>query len=242
MSKMQCGSGQVSTANRHFKNLKATVSEDLQTGTGKMGMRRNLLWKTHRYYSISYGPWSEPFWCILCRPDLPWWRQDLQERKLRKHSDEEHDGFRARLYFLLYHRICADVRRKQCFYRNRRFFNPKSLADADGMFNGLPIGVFMIFQTVFCATSATIVSGAMAERTKFISYLIYSAAISVFIYPITGHWIWGGGWLSQIGFHDLQDLPQFIWSAVCVPLPVQNGRTSYRKIHKRGKTGCYSWS
>ena len=58
-----------------------TVSEDLQTGTGKMGMRRNLLWKTHRYYSISYGPWSEPFWCILCRPDLPWWRQDLQERK-----------------------------------------------------------------------------------------------------------------------------------------------------------------
>ena len=82
------------------------------------------------------------------------------------------------------------------------FFNPKSLADADGMFNGLPIGVFMIFQTVFCATSATIVSGAMAERTKFISYLIYSAAISIFIYPITGHWIWGGGWLSQIGFHD----------------------------------------
>lgn len=82
------------------------------------------------------------------------------------------------------------------------FFHPKSLADADGMFNGLPIGVFMIFQTVFCATSATIVSGAMAERTKFISYLIYSAAISIFIYPITGHWIWGGGWLSQIGFHD----------------------------------------
>lgn len=82
------------------------------------------------------------------------------------------------------------------------FFHPKSLADADGMFNGLPIGVFMIFQTVFCATSATIVSGAMAERTKFISYLIYSAAISVIIYPITGHWIWGGGWLSQIGFHD----------------------------------------
>lgn len=82
------------------------------------------------------------------------------------------------------------------------FFHPKSLADTDGMFNGLPIGVFMIFQTVFCATSATIVSGAMAERTKFISYLIYSAAISVFIYPITGHWIWGGGWLSQIGFHD----------------------------------------
>ena len=59
-----------------------------------------------------------------------------------------------------------------------------------------------VFNLVFCATTATIVSGAMAERTKFISYLIYSAAISIFIYPITGHWIWGGGWLSQIGFHD----------------------------------------
>ena len=46
-----------------------------------------------------------------------------KSEKLRKHSDEEHDGFRARLYFLLYHRICADVRRKQCFYRNRRFFS-----------------------------------------------------------------------------------------------------------------------
>lgn len=72
---------------------------------------------------------------------------------------------------------------------------------------GLPTGVFMIFQTVFCATSATIVSGAMAERTKFISYLIYSACISIFIYPVTGHWIWGGlagneGWLGALGFHD----------------------------------------
>ena len=82
------------------------------------------------------------------------------------------------------------------------FFNPYSLADSDGLFNGLPIAVFMIFHTVFCATSATIVSGAMAERTKFSSYLVYSACISVFIYPITGHWIWGGGWLSSIGFHD----------------------------------------
>lgn len=82
------------------------------------------------------------------------------------------------------------------------FFNPQSLADSEGLFNGLPIGVFMIFQTVFCATAATIVSGSMAERTKFSAYLIYSACISIFIYPITGHWIWGGGWLSDIGFHD----------------------------------------
>ncbi len=82
------------------------------------------------------------------------------------------------------------------------FFNPTTLADSTGMFNGLPIGVFIIFHTVFCATAATIVSGAMAERTKFIAYLAYSAAISIVIYPITGHWIWGGGWLSELGFHD----------------------------------------
>ena len=67
---------------------------------------------------------------------------------------------------------------------------------------GVPIWAFFIFQTVFCATAATIVSGAMAERTKFISYCIYSAVISLVIYPISGHWIWGGGWLAQIGFHD----------------------------------------
>ncbi len=68
--------------------------------------------------------------------------------------------------------------------------------------SGVPLWVFAIFQTVFCATSATIVSGAMAERTKFSAYCVYSAAISLFIYPISGHWIWGGGWLSQLGFHD----------------------------------------
>lgn len=65
-----------------------------------------------------------------------------------------------------------------------------------------PTYAFLIFQTVFCATAATIVSGAMAERTKFISYCIYSMVISAVIYPISGHWIWGGGWLSQLGFHD----------------------------------------
>ena len=59
-----------------------------------------------------------------------------------------------------------------------------------------------VFNLVFCATTATIVSGAMAERTKFLSYCIYSAVISALIYPIEAHWIWGGGWLSQMGFHD----------------------------------------
>ncbi|MBR0028304.1 MAG: ammonium transporter [Clostridia bacterium] len=59
-----------------------------------------------------------------------------------------------------------------------------------------------VFNLVFCATTATIVSGAMAERTKFLSYCVYSAVISALIYPIEAHWIWGGGWLSQMGFHD----------------------------------------
>lgn len=68
--------------------------------------------------------------------------------------------------------------------------------------SGVPLWAFAIFQTVFCVTSATIVSGAMAERTKFSAYCIYSAAISLLIYPVSGHWIWGGGWLSQMGFHD----------------------------------------
>lgn len=73
----------------------------------------------------------------------------------------------------------------------------------------IPFWMHFMFNTVFCATSATIVSGAMAERTKFSSYLIYSAVISAIVYPIEGHWIWGGGWLSQLeigswtgGFHD----------------------------------------
>lgn len=68
--------------------------------------------------------------------------------------------------------------------------------------DGVPFYAFLIFQTVFCATAATIVSGAMAERTKFSAYCVYSFVISLLIYPISGHWIWGGGWLSQLGFHD----------------------------------------
>lgn len=70
---------------------------------------------------------------------------------------------------------------------------------ADGSFTGAST---FVFNLVFCATTATIVSGAMAERTKFSAYCIYSAVISLFVYPIEAHWIWGGGWLSKIGFHD----------------------------------------
>lgn len=77
----------------------------------------------------------------------------------------------------------------------------------------LPEGVskyaYMIFQTVFCATSATIVSGAMAERTKFSAYCIYSAVISLFVYPLSGHWIWGGGWLASLSTITNGVLPDF---------------------------------
>ena len=87
-------------------------------------------------------------------------------------------------------------------------------------FGTLPTWCYAIFQTVFCATAATIVSGSMAERTNFKAYCIYSAAISLVVYPISGHWIWGGGWLSSLNFHDmtLQDLPAYIWSAGLSPV------------------------
>lgn len=85
--------------------------------------------------------------------------------------------------------------------------------DALGGLVGIPtLGIFtdyanfdwslFVFNLVFCATAATIVSGAMAERTKFLSYCVYSAVISAVVYPIEAHWIWGGGWLSRMGFHD----------------------------------------
>ena len=70
---------------------------------------------------------------------------------------------------------------------------------ADGGFTGASV---FVFNLVFCATTATIVSGAMAERTKFSAYCLYSAIISLIVYPIEAHWIWGGGWLSRLGFHD----------------------------------------
>ena len=84
--------------------------------------------------------------------------------------------------------------------------------DVAGFFGKPGFGIFgdyanfdfsgFVFNLVFCATTATIVSGAMAERTKFISYCVYSAVISAVIYPIEAHWIWGGGWLADMGFHD----------------------------------------
>ncbi|HPB81745.1 MAG TPA: ammonium transporter [Spirochaetota bacterium] len=84
------------------------------------------------------------------------------------------------------------------FGTDKFFLSSASPANPDGLWQF----AFWLFQVVFAATAATIVSGAMAERTKFVSYLIYSLLISAVIYPISGHWIWGGGWLSTMGFID----------------------------------------
>ena len=100
---------------------------------------------------------------------------------------------------------------------------------------GVPLWVYAVFQTVFCATAATIVSGSMAERTKFSAYCCYSAAISLIVYPISGHWIWGGGWLAQLGFHDFPVPPPFTllaalppaWAPGCLaPVLVSTARTA----------------
>ncbi len=84
------------------------------------------------------------------------------------------------------------------------FIGSPSIFNLDIWKGGVPEEAFLMFQTVFAATAATIVSGAMAERTEFKSYLFYSLVISVLIYPISGHWTWGGGWLAQMAtpFHD----------------------------------------
>ena len=92
------------------------------------------------------------------------------------------------------------------FFGGIDFFCARTASDS--MFGNVPMWAHMVFNTMFCATSATIVSGAMAERTKFKTYVIYSVVISALIYPIEGHWIWGGGWLSKLnilgwtGFRD----------------------------------------
>jgi len=67
---------------------------------------------------------------------------------------------------------------------------------------GMPVWAFLLFQTVFCATAATIVSGAMAERMRFSAFIIFTAVATTIIYPVVGHWIWGGGWLANLGFKD----------------------------------------
>ena len=64
---------------------------------------------------------------------------------------------------------------------------------------GLPVEIFWLFQAVFAGTAATIVSGAMAERMRFVAYLTYSFLLTAFLYPVVGHWVWGGGWLAELG-------------------------------------------
>jgi len=76
------------------------------------------------------------------------------------------------------------------------------LSGIEDMDFGIPSMAFWVFQAMFAATCATIVSGAIAERVKFSAYLIFTVVIASFIYPAVGHWVWGGGWLSELGFHD----------------------------------------
>jgi Amt family ammonium transporter len=76
------------------------------------------------------------------------------------------------------------------------------LSGLEPLANGIPLYAFWLFQAAFCGAAATIVAGGMAERMRFSAYLIYSFLISAFIYPVIGHWIWGGGWLSDMGFAD----------------------------------------
>ena len=95
------------------------------------------------------------------------------------------------------------------FGAGNKFFGTSGwfLHDSGGTFDSLswsavPLEAKYLFQAVFCATAATIVAGAVAERVKFTAYLVYSIVISAFIYPIVGHWVWGGGWLAELGFWD----------------------------------------
>jgi Amt family ammonium transporter len=84
------------------------------------------------------------------------------------------------------------------FGTDKWFLSSGNPGTADGLWQLC----YWLFQVVFAATAATIVSGAMAERTKFSAYIIYSIVISLVVYPISGHWAWGGGWLGEMGFHD----------------------------------------
>ena len=105
-----------------------------------------------------------------------------------------------------------------------------------------------VFNLVFCATTATIVSGAMAERTRFLSYCVYSAVISAVIYPIEAHWTWGGGWLAQIGFHDFAGSNCIhMVGGICCTYWCSNIRTSYWKVCKgfkrqNHKGKCLPWT
>lgn len=83
-----------------------------------------------------------------------------------------------------------------------KFIGNVDLFGMAGWTGTIPNEAFLVFQTMFCATAATIVSGAVSERTKFSAYLIYSVLIFAVVYPISGHWVWGGGWLTDMGFHD----------------------------------------
>ena len=114
-------------------------------------------------------------------------------------------------------------------------FDPFIQGDYSHLGLDIPLWVYIVFQTVFCATAATIVSGSMAERTNFKAYCVYSAAISLVVYPICGHWMWGGGWLQSMASMILQALQQstmwavssLCWAHGCwVPASASTTRTA----------------
>ena len=117
-----------------------------------------------------------------------------QEQEHSEHIVQELCRLHGRLIAVLVRRLWLHVRQ-----RWRRLHRSANFCDLSFYTHpaGLPTEGFLMFQTVFCATSATIVSGAMAERTKFSMYVIYSILISLIIYPVEGHWTWGGGWLMD---------------------------------------------
>jgi len=115
-------------------------------------------------------------------------------------------------------------------------FDPFIQGDYSHLGLDIPLWVYIVFQTVFCATAATIVSGSMAERTNFKAYCVYSAAISLVVYPICGHWMWGGGWLQSMGFHDfagsaaVHNVGGVIALVGIVVLPITSGDTALRGL------------
>lgn len=138
--------------------------------------------------------------CVFMQTDLQCLKQALQERKIpvRYHENIMDFAVGSIFYWILGFGIMFGATTGVV-----GVIDLFSNGDYSAASQTIPQPVFMAWQLVFCATSATIVSGAMAERTAFKSYLIYSAVMSAVVYPISGCWIWNAnGWLAQLGFHD----------------------------------------
>jgi len=106
---------------------------------------------------------------------------------------------------------------------------------------GVPVEAFWLFQAVFAGAAATIVAGAVAERMKFVAYLFYSFIITAFIYPVVGHWVWGGGWLAELGFHDFAgSTVVHALGGVCALVGAIMLKPRYGKFNKDGSPNVIS--